>query len=461
MTDAYLTALQSILASIQWEGAPLDQLTLANGPDVLPTSIPIEDMASAALGAVGLAVEALWEERGGTPQTVTVNRSAAGLSMESADYLRVDGQTIDRWDPVTGFYPTLNDSWVYLHGNFPHLRDGLLDLFQVPNDRDAVARAISQWDPAALETEAIARGLCASLVRNRETWAGHGHRDAVASLPLIEIEKIGDAPPQPLPPSARPLDGIRMLDLSRVIAGPMAGRTFVEHGATVMRVASPKLPAIESLVINTGIGKRSCFVDLTKSDDVETLRSLIGQADVFLDGYRPGALEGKGFGAAQLAALRPGIISVSLDSWSRRGPWRLRRGYDSLVQAATGLAMADSSDKPKRLPCQPLDYLTGYFAAIGAAIAILRRSREGGSWRVVVSLARTAEWMWEMTDLLGRKTVIPPASLPDSEAGDYKQSMDSLFGQLSVLKPALSMPQTPPGWSSPPVPLGTHEAAWT
>jgi crotonobetainyl-CoA:carnitine CoA-transferase CaiB-like acyl-CoA transferase len=227
-----------------------------------------------------------------------------------------------------------------------------------------------------------------------------------------------------------------------------------------MRVASPKLPAVESLVINTGLGKQSCFIDLTEAGDAETLRSLIGQADVFLDGYRPGALEGRGFGASHLARLRPGIISVSLDAWSTSGPWRDRRGYDSLVQAATGLALADSKDKPKRLPCQPLDYLTGYFAAIGAMAALLRRSREGGSWRVVVSLARTAEWMWEMADTLGRKTHIPPASLPDSEAGAYKQVIDSSFGQLSVLKPALAMSQTPPGWSSPPVPLGSHKAVW-
>ena len=460
MTDAHLTALQSILASIEWADAPLDRLTLSTGADVLPTSIPIEDMATAALGAVGLAVEALWEERGGAPQTVTVDRRIAGLSMESADYLRVDGRTIDRWDPVTGFYPALNQSWVYLHGNFPHLRDGLLDLLQVPNDRDAVARAISQLDAAALEAEAIERGLCASVVRSRDSWAGHEQHQAVASLPLIEIEKIGEAPPQPLPASVRPLDGIRMLDLSRVIAGPMTGRTFAEHGATVMRVASPKLPAVESLVINTGLGKQSCFIDLTEAGDAETLRSLIGQADVFLDGYRPGALERRGFGASHLARLRPGIISVSLDAWSTSGPWRHRRGYDSLVQAATGLALADSKDKPKRLPCQPLDYLTGYFAAIGAMAALLRRSREGGSWRVVVSLARTAEWMWEMADTLGRKTNIPLASLPDSEAGAYKQVIDSSFGQLSVLKPALAMSQTPPGWSSPPVPLGSHKAVW-
>jgi crotonobetainyl-CoA:carnitine CoA-transferase CaiB-like acyl-CoA transferase len=417
-------------------------------------------MASAAAGALGLAVDAIWQERGGKPQAITVDRAAAALSMESADYLRVEGQAIDSWDPITGFYPAKDEAWVYLHGNFSHLRDGLLTLLQASNDRATVADKVTQWEASALESEAIDRGLCASVVRSRESWIAHAHHDPVAALPLIEIEKIGEAPPQPLTHAARPLEGIRMLDLSRVIAGPMAGRSFAEHGATVMRVASPNLPAIESLVINTGLGKRSCFVDLNRPDDANRLRTLVRQADVFLDGYRPGALEARGFGPADLAVLRPGIISVSLDAWSRTGPWRLRRGYDSLVQAATGLAMTDSSGNPKRLPCQPLDYLAGYFAALGAMAALLRRSREGGSWSVSVSLARTAEWIWDMTDAMGRKTDIPVVGLVDDEIAEYKQSIESPFGRLSVLKPAISLSETPPGWASPPVPLGTHPAVW-
>ena len=236
---------------------------------------------------------------------------------------------IDRFDPVTGYYPARDGDWVYLHGNFPHLRDGLLELLEVDNDRNAVARAVSQWRAEEVEQEGIARGLCAALVRNRAQWQAHEQHRAVTSLPLIELTKIGDSPPEPLRAAERPLTGLRMLDLSRVIAGPMAGRTFAEHGATVMRVASPNLPAIESLVINTGFGKRSCFIDLDSPGGVESLKALVSEADVFLDAYRPGALEGRGFGAAQLADMRPGIVSVSLDAWARQGPWHARRGYDS------------------------------------------------------------------------------------------------------------------------------------
>lgn len=456
----YELPLNSILDSVVLTDALTEQVRIVDGPNVLPTSVPIEDLATAALAAVGLTVQALWEERGGNPQTVTVDRQAAGLSMESADFLRVDGQELDRWDPVTGFFPAQSGEWVYLHGNFPHLRDGLLDLLESAHDRDAVAKSTAGRDAMTLEKEGIERGLCVSRVRNRDEWRAHVHHGAVASLPLIEIHKIGDSPAEPMAQSDRPLSGVRMLDLSRVIAGPMAGRTFVEHGATVMRVSSPNLPSIDSLVINTGIGKQSCFADLDQSDGVQALRSLIENADVFLDGYRPGALAGRGFGAEDLARLRPGIITVSLDAWSRLGPWSGRRGYDSLVQAATGLAHADDADKPRRLPCQPLDYLTGYFAAIGAMVALRRRAREGGSWRVVVSLARTAEWIWQMTDALGRKTQIPATGMDDNDVKPFRQEMESPFGRLSVLKPALDMPDTPLGWAAPPVPLGSSPPLW-
>lgn len=460
MADLYLTALRSILEALAWDDAPLDRLSLDDGPNVSPTPMPIEDMAAGALAAVGLAAEAIWEGRGGTPQTVTVDRCIAGLSMESYVYQHVDGVEKNGWDPVTGFYATRDGNWVYLHANFPHLRQGLLEMLNAESNKDAVAEAVAGWDAAALEAESIARGLCATVVRDRDTWAAHEHRKAVAALPLVEIERIGEAPPEPLSPATRPLEGIRMLDLSRVIAGPMAGRTLVEHGATVMRVASPELHFSELLVINTGLGKRSCYVDLNRPEEAATLRTLVGDADVFLDGYRPGALENKGFGAEELLELRPGIVSVSLDAWSRSGPWWHRRGFDTLLQAATGFARMEADGTIQRLPCQPLDYITGYLAAASAMVALRRRADEGGSWSVRVSLARTAEWVWEMADLLGPKSDVPASRVAPGEAGDYIDTMASPFGELSVLRPALRMSETPPRWASPPVPLGTHDPVW-
>ena len=454
-------ALASILRAAEWDDAPLDLLAVRDGPPVYPVSMPIEAMATAAQAAVGLGVTALWRARTGRDQAVTVDRRAAGLSMAGADYLRIDGREEERWADITGFYPAKDGRWVYLHGNFPHLRDGLLRLLGAGGTKQSVAAKVAGWDAFALEDAAAEAGLCGVAVRSRAEWETHEQAEAISFLPLVEIERIGDAPPEPPPEGPRPLSGIRMLDLSRVIAGPQAGRTFAEHGATVMRVASPGLPFLESLVIDTGTGKRSCHIDLDRPEGVETLKALVRDADVFLDAYRPGALAARGFGAADLARLRPGIVSVSLRAWSRAGAWSGRRGYDSLVQGPTGLALVDIPDgRPRRLPCQPLDYLTGFLAAFGAMAALRRRAREGGGWRVQVSLARTAAWMWRMTDRLGPKPVIPERRPELEEIPDRIRTMDSAFGRIAFLKSVLEMPDTPPGWDRPPVPLGADPAAW-
>jgi len=452
--------LRAILDCLDWRAAPLGELVVTDGPDLLPTGFPMADIAAGTLAAVGLSAADLWRLRTGRGQTVTVDRAAAGIGMASAEYLRVDGEIRDRWDPVTGFYPTRDGRWIYLHGNFPHLRDGLLALLGAGNSRESVAAAVAGWDAQALEDAGAENGLCAAVTRSREEWLAHPQRAAVAALPLVEITRIGDAPPRPLPDAARPLGGVRVLDCTRVIAGPMAGRTFAEHGADVLRVNGPHLPFIEALVINTGIGKRSCFVDLREPQGVATLNGLVAEADVFVESYRPGTLARRGFGPERLAELRPGIVSVALDAWSRAGPFSDRRGYDSLVQSACGLAVRDGEGKPARLPCQPLDYLTGYLAAAGAMAALRRRVTEGGSWHVAVSLIRTAEWIFEMTAALG-PVADPPARAPaPDELSGMMQEMESGFGRLSFLRPIVALSETPPGWDRPPVPPGADDAVW-
>ncbi len=417
-------------------------------------------MGAAVLSAVGLAADRIWRLRGGAPQAIRVDRQAAGLAMASSDYLLVDGVKVKTWDPVTGFYRDCEGRWIYLHGNFPHLRDGLLGLLGVENDRDAVTKAVSGWRAADLEAAAIERGLCASVVRTRDEWRRHPQHRAVAGLPILSIERIGDAPPHPLPRSARPLSGIRVIDCARVIAGPMAGRTFAEHGADVLRINGPHLPHIESLIIDTGLGKRSCHVDLREADGVDRLKALVRDADVFVDAYRPGSLAARGFGADDLHRQRPGIVSVSLSAWSAEGPWSARRGYDSLVQAACGMTMGPEDQTPRRMPAAPLDYLCGYLAAFGAMTALARRAREGGSWRVELSLLRAAEWIFDTAAEIGLKSP-PPRTMPRPEnIPSLYQSRQSVFGRLDHLAPALSMSETAPGWDRPPVPPGTDLPVW-
>jgi crotonobetainyl-CoA:carnitine CoA-transferase CaiB-like acyl-CoA transferase len=284
---------------------------------------------------------------------------------------------------------------------------------------------------------------------------------AVARLPVFSIERIGEAPAQPLPEAERPLGGVRVLDFTRIIAGPVCGRTLAAHGADVLLVTAPHLPAIEPLVIDTGRGKLSCQIDLRDAAGQATLHALARDADVFVQGYRPGALQSLGFGPERVAQLRPGIVYVSLSAYSHVGPWAGRRGFDSLVQTATGFNVAEAkaagTDQPKPLPAQVLDHAAGYLMAFGAITALARRCTEGGSWHVRVSLAQTGNWLRH----LGR--IEHGLSCDDTGFDglqDLLEEQGSGFGRLTAIRHAAQMSETPARWARPSVPLGTHRAAW-
>ncbi len=155
-----------------------------------------------------------------------------------------------------------------------------------------------------------------------------------------------------------------MLDLTRVIAGPVCGRTLAAHGADVLLVTAAHLPQMGTLVIDNGRGKLSGFVDLRDAAGRETLAALTRDADIFVQGFRPGAIGGHGFTPEQAARLRPGIVYVSLSAYGHAGPWANRRGFDSLVQNANGInhaeAEAAGAAQPKPLPCQAIDHASGY-----------------------------------------------------------------------------------------------------
>ena len=257
-----------------------------------------------------------------------------------------------------------------------------------------------QWDAEAFETAAYAAGGVVAMMRSYEEWSGLPQAKALAALPLIEFEKIGEAAPRPWPRGNRPLAGLRVLDLSRVIAGPVAGRTLAAHGADVLLISGPELPAIPWLAIDTGRGKLTSFVELKSEQGRAALRDLLSSADIFSQGYRPRALAHLGFSPQDAARINPGIVFVSLSAYGHAGPWAERRGFDSLVQTATGFNHAEGQaagvDGPKELPAQILDHATGYLMAFGAMMAKARQSREGGSWHVRVSLAQTGRWLWNL-----------------------------------------------------------------
>lgn len=458
MIDDCMIVLRDLLSGIGFDDAPLDRLEIVDDGNALPTPWPITANAVAALAAVGLAASRLGELRSGVATPVSVSTYHAGLSMACSSYLTVDGKSAKFRDPFTGFYEAANGRWVFLHGNFPHLRDGVLALLGVTDVED-VAQAVRTRDPFELEALGIANGLCIAAVRARAEWQAEAQCDAINALPLIELGRLGDGAPRSSGSCDQPLSGIRMLDLSRVIAGPMAGRTIAEFGGDVLLVSGPGLPSIESLVIDTGFAKRSATLDLALPDDRATFESLIAESDIVLDAYRPGSLPGRGYDKAALAGLRPGLVHVDLDTFSRSGPWAARRGYDSLVQATVGMCW-DGESSPENLPCQPLDYLTGYLGALAGMVGLIRRLEHGGGWSGRLSLARTAQWMWNTYDRLGPQPDAPATrpSIDEARSLGYLVPYDTAFGAIEALRSPLQSPDW--RWPSPPAPLGSHMPDW-
>jgi crotonobetainyl-CoA:carnitine CoA-transferase CaiB-like acyl-CoA transferase len=437
-----------------------DSLTLTGGEDpVFITPWRVARAGAAALGAVGLATSDLWRLRTGKPQAVTVDRHAAAASLRSNTYVLKDGKKPVSWDPLAGHYPTRDGRTMFLHTNHPHHREGALRIAGAKEaTREALAEAVAKWNGQEIEDAIAAGGCVGGLSRSRDEWNAHPHGQAVAKLPLIDIVKIGEAPARPLPKSDRPLGGVRAFDLTRVLAGPTSGRVLAENGADVLHVAAPHLPYQNEILMDTGHGKRCTWIDLRETKGVETMKSLLREADVFTQGYRPGTLAARGFSPEQVAELRPGIVCVSICAYSHEGPWSSRRGFDSIVQNVTGLAaMQGSLEKPKNLPVQALDYIAGYLGALGAMVGLARRVEQGGSWLVRVSLVQVAHWLANLGQVDPAKGV---AELPEAELAQMLMESDGPLGHLRHLKPVVQLSETPPFYAKPAEPLGTSPARW-
>ena len=440
----------------------LSHIRLTGAEPVLPSSFAIGTAAQATIAASALAAAELWRLRCGRHQLVAVDMRHAAIEFRSERYCRVDGQSpSDPWDKIAGIYRCGDGRWVRLHTNFPHHRDGVLALLACDYDKAAVQQALLNWRAEEFEEAAAQAGLVVTAKRSFEEWDHHPQGAAVATLPVFSIERIGDASPQPLPAAPRPLGGVHVLDLTRIIAGPVCGRALAAHGADVLLVTAPHLPAIEPLVIDTGRGKLSCQIDLRDAAGQSALRALLRDSDVFVQGYRPGALQSLGFGPEQVAQLRPGIVYVSLSAYSHAGPWADRRGFDSLVQTASGFndaeAQAAGTDQPRPLPAQAIDHAAGYLMAFGAITALARRCTEGSSWHVRVSLAQTGKWLRQL-GRIEHGLSCDETSFDDIQ--DLLEERDSGFGRLTAIRHAAQLSETPARWARPSMPLGAHLAAW-
>jgi crotonobetainyl-CoA:carnitine CoA-transferase CaiB-like acyl-CoA transferase len=435
-------------------------VTIDGNDPVYASPFPVASSAAVALGAVGAAAGLIWKDKTGSEQTVSVEVRRAGASLLSFVFQQLlDGDTPQRLadNPLVQLYECRDGRWVHLHGAFPRLADPARRVLEIDDRADAatVAAAVAKWDAQALEDALAEARACGAMVRTQEEWAAHPQGRAVGGFARVEIEKVGESDPEPVGGTARPLDGIRVLDLTRILAGPTSGRTLAEHGADVLLVNSPTLDNVPPFVIDTSHGKRSTFLDLDDAADHERLLALASTADVFAQGYRGGSMERRGLSPHDLAARRPGIVYVTMNCYGDVGPWRERPGWEQLAQTVSGMASVHGGDGPPALvPAAACDYTTGYLAALGTMGALWRRGHEGGSYHVRASLCQTAMWF-------AREPRVDSAGA--SGFGDiepFLTTTDTSFGRLRHLAPVAQMSATPPHWALPTTPLGAHPPEW-
>ncbi|WIX97742.1 CoA transferase [Amycolatopsis mongoliensis] len=423
---------------------------LTGAEDVLPGPYRVAAAARATIAAATLAAGEMLKLRGIEPGVVTADTRHAAAAFHSEQLLRVDGAGAESvWAPLSGNYRT-TDGWVRLHCNYPRHEAAVCWGLGVPGSRDAVTKAVAGRGAREVEHAVVSAGGAAAQLRSPEEWAAHLQGEAVASLPLVDLAPIGEAPKRTLFYSDRPLGGIRILELTHVLAGPVAGRVLAAHGADVLHVGAAHLPRVEALVRDTGQGKRSAFVALDTEGGRARLKKLISRADVLVQSFRPGALARIGFGPEELAELRPGLVIADLSAYGWAGPWARRRGFDSLVQMSNGMAWGDP---PSPLPLQALDHGTGWLAAAAVMTALRRQVTDGGTWRARLSLAGTGRWL----DSLGRKD---PAAAP-GDFSDLLEETDSGYGRLTRVRMAGGLPGAQPHWDFGTRLPGVDKPTWT
>jgi crotonobetainyl-CoA:carnitine CoA-transferase CaiB-like acyl-CoA transferase len=422
---------------------------------------------AAALAAQGTAIAAIWRSRSGNGQDVAVDlQRAAVVGLRTSRNIYQNGTHHEDLPRATvrfpDFFRTRDGRQIYILRSLAHPEPliRMLTLLDCVHTPEAMAKAIGKWDALELEDRIASERLIGVIARPRDEWRSHPQGAWLDSRPVIEIEKIGESEPEPFAPAARPLSGIRVLDMTHVLAGPSAARTLAEQGAEVLHISALHQMDTMRVGIDTGLGKRQAFLDIDRPEQLGQLKALAGDADIFVQSWRPGSLDKRGLSPQELAAARPGLIYVSVSCYGSDGPWRSRAGYEPCGQAASGLVIDDGSpDQPRFAAVRTLnDYLTAYLAAAGTLGALVRRASEGGSYHVKVSLTRSSMWVQDLGQLAPDQWPSKPPSL--KARPEHLMQMDSRFGRLTVPAPVTQYSRTPAYWSRAPEPFGASPARW-
>lgn len=447
--------LGEILAALDLPVTTADHVRF-EGSDRLPSCFPVSDLAVASIGAACAAIAEL-AAAGGSVADVVVDYRLASLWFGWS--IRPNGWEMPSpWDAIAGDYPA-RDGWIKLHTNAPHHRVAALSVLGCPPTRDAVAAVVADRDAEALEAAVVAAGGCAARLMTATEWSAHPQGIAVASEPIVRWDDAASGYEQdwhPMP--GRPLAGIKVLDLTRVLAGPVATRFLAGYGAQVLRIDPPGWDE-PGVIPEVTLGKRCARLDLRERADHDVFTRLLAEADILVHGYRADALDRLGLSAEACLSIRPGLIDVSLNAYGHGGRWHHRRGFDSLVQFSSGIA-ADGmgwrgGDAPVSLPVQALDQATGYLIAAAAVRGLIARRTGQGSARARLSLARTAKLL---TDHKAHPTDMQLAPARDADFSDVIEATD--WGPASRLKPPATISGIPMRWEKPAGKLGASTAEW-
>ncbi|WP_328482718.1 CoA transferase [Streptomyces sp. NBC_00377] len=491
-----MTGIKYAWSELGGDPALLARLSTVVREDTLPARLPVRELARACVGVCALAAAELGARRAGSARMpgVRVDDAAVAAAFLSERHLLIDGRAPVAFAPLSRFWRTA-DGWVRTHANYPHHRERLLRALTLPEDAAPAAVGASLTQRSALDVEdaVYAAGGLAVASRTPEEWAAHEQSSAIAARPLVERGRVDGARARTFAPlEDGPLlaaAGLRVLDLTRVLAGPVATRTLGLLGADVLRIDAPQLPELPDQHADTGFGKRSALLDLTA--DRRTFEELLAAADVVVTGYRPGTLDRFGLSPEALAERRPGLVVAQVSAWGAYGPWGERRGFDSLVQAATGIAAVEgSSERPGALPAQALDHGTGYLLAAAVLRALTEQSHDGGGRSVRLALARTAAWLTDgagagegegdgegegegeglrsvgvrMDQGVGKgmtKSVAPGVSADERHGAEpWLTEAGSPLGRLRHALPPVSFDGGPSDWARPPGPWGSDPARW-
>ncbi|MFF9014346.1 CoA transferase [Streptomyces sp. NPDC014870] len=434
MDTTVRTGTELLWSALGGNPSLVDRVAYGGPSGLLPARLPVMDLARAAVAVAGLAAV----ERAGLPGRVRVDDGAVATAFVSERHLLIDGRSPVWFAPLSRFW-RCSDGWVRTHANYPHHKAALLAALGVRDESveapvEAVAGALAERTAAEVETAVYAAGGLAVALRTPEEWAAHEQGREVAARPLLTRERLDDAPPR------RRSGPLRVLDLTRVIAGPVATRTLALLGADVLRIDPPAHPELPDQHADTDIGKRTAALDLASPSDRRTFDELLDAADVLVTGYRPGALD-------RFGLHRPGLVTARLSAWGDYGPWGERRGFDSLVQVATGIAATEgSADGPGALPAQALDHGTGYLLAAAVLRSLTEQDRDGGTRLVRLALAQTGHWLTH--------------GLPGYSPERYLTETEGPLGRLRHALSPVSYEDGPTGWSRPPGVAGTDTPEW-